>query len=379
MNFKELGIVNPILKALEEEGYTAPSPIQEQAIPHLLEGRDLLGCAQTGTGKTAAFAIPILQAIGQQHGGGHRPTRALILTPTRELAIQIEESFKAYGRHMNLRTVCIYGGVSQKPQVDRLKKGADIVVATPGRWTDRYEQGLSLGMHELMYPVLQAYDSVAINSDVELGATEQKFNILCGRDMQRYYSMEQQVAVLSPILLGTDGVNKMGKSLNNYIAVFDPPAEKFGKVMSIPDSLILNYYNYATSYSPQQLSEVKELLANGTNPMILKKKLAWEIVALYHGETEAQKAQEGFESLFSKGEIPEDIAEYEVTNAPQRIVNLLVASGLCATNGEAKRLIQGGGVSIDGEKVNGFDAELVLINGQVLRAGKRKFIKIKVV
>ena len=244
---------------------------------------------------------------------------------------------------------------------------------------NRYEQGLSLGMHELMYPVLQAYDSVAINSDVELGATEQKFNILCGRDMQRYYSMEQQVAVLSPILLGTDGVNKMGKSLNNYIAVFDPPAEKFGKVMSIPDSLILNYYNYATSYSPQQLSEVKELLANGTNPMILKKKLAWEIVALYHGETEAQKAQEGFESLFSKGEIPEDIAEYEVTNAPQRIVNLLVASGLCATNGEAKRLIQGGGVSIDGEKVNGFDAELVLINGQVLRAGKRKFIKIKVV
>ena len=142
MNFKELGIVDPILKALVEEGYTAPSPIQEQAIPHLLEGRDLLGCAQTGTGKTAAFAIPILQAIGEQHGGGHRPTRALILTPTRELAIQIEESFKAYGRHMNLRTVCIYGGVSQKPQVDQLKKGADIVVATPGRWNDLYEQGL---------------------------------------------------------------------------------------------------------------------------------------------------------------------------------------------------------------------------------------------
>ena len=142
MNFNELGIIDPILKALKEEGYTSPSPIQEQAIPHLMEGRDLLGCAQTGTGKTAAFAIPILQAIGEQHGGGHRPTRALILTPTRELAIQIEESFKAYGRHMNLRTVCIYGGVSQKPQVDQLKKGADIVVATPGRWNDLYEQGL---------------------------------------------------------------------------------------------------------------------------------------------------------------------------------------------------------------------------------------------
>jgi len=242
---------------------------------------------------------------------------------------------------------------------------------------NRYEQGLSLGMHEIMYPVLQAYDSVAVESDVELGATEQKFNILCGRDMQRYYGMEQQVAVLSPILLGTDGVNKMGKSLNNYIAVYDPPAQKYGKVMSIPDSLILNYYNYATSYSPQQLKEVQEKLASGVNPMILKKRLAWEIVALYHGEEEAVKAQEGFESLFSKGEIPEDIAEYEVSESPMRIVNLLVSGGLCATNGEAKRLIQGGGVSIDGEKITAFDAEIKLESGMVLRAGKRKFLKIK--
>ncbi|MBM4399951.1 MAG: tyrosine--tRNA ligase, partial [Candidatus Cloacimonetes bacterium] len=109
----------------------------------------------------------------------------------------------------------------------------------------RYEQGLPLGMHELMYPILQGYDSVAIESDIELGATEQKFNILCGRDMQKMFDMEQQIAVLSPILIGTDGINKMGKSLNNYIAVFDPPSEKFGKVMSIPDNLILNYFNYA--------------------------------------------------------------------------------------------------------------------------------------
>ncbi len=242
---------------------------------------------------------------------------------------------------------------------------------------NRYEQGLSLGMHEIMYPVLQAYDSVAVESDVELGATEQKFNILCGRDMQRYYGMEQQVAVLSPILLGTDGMNKMGKSLNNYIAVYDPPAQKYGKVMSIPDSLILNYYNYATSYSPQQLKEVQEKLASGVNPMILKKRLAWEIVALYHGEEEAVKAQEGFESLFSKGEIPEDIAEYEVSESTMRIVNLLVSGGLCATNGEAKRLIQGGGVSIDGEKITAFDTEIELKSGMVLRAGKRKFLKIK--
>lgn len=242
---------------------------------------------------------------------------------------------------------------------------------------NRYEQGLSLGMHELMYPVLQGYDSVAIESDVELGATEQKFNILCGRDMQRYYGMEQQIAVLSPILLGTDGVNKMGKSLNNYIAVFDPPSEKYGKVMSIPDSLILNYYSYATSYNPDQLEDIKRELAEGTNPMILKKRLAWELVNLYHGESEADKAQDGFEKLFSKKEIPDEMPEYETQEASQKIVQLLVQSGLCTTNGEAKRLIQGGGVSIDGEKVQSFDAEVMVSDGAVLRAGKRKFIRIR--
>lgn len=242
---------------------------------------------------------------------------------------------------------------------------------------NRYEQGLSLGMHELMYPVLQGYDSVAIESDVELGATEQKFNILCGRDMQRYYGMEQQIAVLSPILLGTDGVNKMGKSLNNYIAVFDPPSEKYGKVMSIPDSLILNYYTYATSYDPDQLEDIKKELAEGKNPMILKKRLAWELVNLYHGESEAEKAQDGFEKLFSKKEIPDEMPEYETQEASQKIVQLLVQSGLCTTNGEAKRLIQGGGVSIDGEKVLSFDTEVMVSDGAVLRAGKRKFIRIR--
>ncbi len=242
---------------------------------------------------------------------------------------------------------------------------------------NRYEQGLSLGMHEIMYPILQGYDSVAINSDVELGATEQKFNILCGRDMQRYFGQEQQIAVLSPILLGTDGVNKMGKSLNNYIAVFDPPNEKFGKVMSIPDSLILNYFCYATTVSPDELDSVKAELASGTNPMLIKKRLAREVVGLYHGSAAALEAQEAFEKLFSQKEIPEDIPEYATREANMKLVKLLTESGLCSGSGEAKRLISGGGVSLNGEKVTAFDAEVELVDGAVLRAGKRKFIKIK--
>jgi len=142
MDFKDLGIIDPILKALDEEGYISPSPIQEQAIPHLMQGRDLLGCAQTGTGKTAAFAIPILQKLTQEKKTGYTPIRALILTPTRELALQIEESFNTYGKHLKIKTLSIFGGVSQKPQVDRLKKGIDVVVATPGRLNDLYGQGL---------------------------------------------------------------------------------------------------------------------------------------------------------------------------------------------------------------------------------------------
>lgn len=241
----------------------------------------------------------------------------------------------------------------------------------------RYEQGLALGMHELMYPVLQGYDSVAIKSDVELGATEQKFNILCGRDMQRHFGQPQQVAVLSPILTGTDGVNKMGKSLNNYIAVFDTPADKFGKLMSIPDSLILNYFQYAANADEELLDAVKSEMASGTNPMLLKKRLAREIVGFYHGEEAAREAQESFERVFSQRELPQDMQEYTVAESPTRIVKLLTEGGLCATGGEAKRLIAGGGVTLDGEKVSSPEAEIAVADGMVLRAGKRKFLRLR--
>ena len=242
---------------------------------------------------------------------------------------------------------------------------------------NRYEQGLPLGMHEIMYPILQGYDSVAIEADIELGATEQKFNILCGRDMQRIFGMEQQIAVLSPILLGTDGINKMGKSLNNYIAVFDPPSEKFGKVMSIPDNLILNYFNYATKVDPDEIETIKKELESGTNPMIYKKKLAREIVKLYHGEEAADDALAAFEKVFSKKELPEEMPVYQTSENSIKLIKLIVDNGLCASNSEAKRLIMQNAVTANGEKISDIEAELDIVDEMVIKVGKRKFLQIK--
>ena len=239
----------------------------------------------------------------------------------------------------------------------------------------RYEEGLALGMHELMYPLLQAYDSVAIRADVELGATEQKFNILAGRDMQRYFGMEQQVALLTPILMGIDGKEKMSKSLNNYIAVFDSPKDKFGKTMSIPDDLIINYFNYATTLSIKEIEKIKHELENEkVNPMLIKKKLAWEIVSLYHGKEEANKAQEEFEQVFSKGDLPDEIPQYKLNGKKSGIIEIIVSGGLCSSNGEARRMIKQNAVSINGEKIT--DIFFEIDAPCVIKVGKRRFLEV---
>ena len=240
----------------------------------------------------------------------------------------------------------------------------------------RYEKGLALGMHELMYPILQAYDSVAVKADIELGATEQKFNILAGRDMQRYFEMPQQVAILSPILLGTDGKEKMSKSLNNYIAVFDSPKDKYGKVMSIPDDSIINYFNYATKVKPEEIEEISKQLQSGkVNPKIIKQRLAREIVALYHGEEIAKKAETEFNLIFSKKEIPAEMPEFSLKNRKMRIMTILTESGLCKSNGEAKRLMKQNAVSIDNKKISDIEAELS--QPAIIKVGKRRFLKVK--
>ncbi|MGB4308940.1 MAG: tyrosine--tRNA ligase, partial [Candidatus Cloacimonadaceae bacterium] len=269
-----------------------------------------------------------------------------------------------------------FGGMTLHDVLQLLGKFTLAQFMAHDTFRNRYEQGLSLGMHELMYPILQSYDSVAVESDVELGATEQKFNILCGRDMQRYFGQEQQVAVLSPILTGTDGVNKMGKSLNNYIAVFDTPNDKYGKVMSIPDSLIINYYNYAAFALEDEIKEVEAELKRGINPMIIKKRLAHRIVSYYHSDAEADEAAEAFDRQFSQREVPEDMPEFALASGEYRLTNILVDSGLCNSQGEAKRLIQGGGVSVDGDRIEAWDHVLNFEDEAIIRAGKRRYLRL---
>lgn len=238
----------------------------------------------------------------------------------------------------------------------------------------RYESGLPLSMHEIMYPILQAYDSVAIQADVELGATEQKFNILAGRDMQKYFNMPQQVAILSPILMGTDGKEKMSKSLNNYIAVLDTPEDKYGKVMSIPDTLIINYFKYATSKTPEEIKEIeKTLKENKINPKIIKQQLAREIVESFHGEEAAKKAEEHFKTVFSKKELPDDMPKYHLTK-PKKLTDILVETGLCKSGGEAKRLIKQNAVKINDEKIS--DIMFEVKKAVIVKVGKRRFLKI---
>jgi len=240
----------------------------------------------------------------------------------------------------------------------------------------RWENSLPLYMHELMYPILQGYDSVAINADIELGATEQKFNILNGREMQRFQGMEEQIAILSPILMGTCGVNKMSKSLGNYIAVFDTPNDKYGKTMSIPDNLIINYFNYATKLSPDEIESIKKELESGINPKIIKQRLAREIVSLYHGEQIGREAEEEFDKVFSQKEVPTDIETYTLKEESIWLVKLLTDTGMTASNGEARRMIKQGAVSIDSEKITDEEYVYGFMEEKVVKVGKRKFLRV---
>ena len=244
----------------------------------------------------------------------------------------------------------------------------------------RYRSGEPISVHEMLYPLAQAMDSVAIRADVELGGTDQKFNLLVGRDIQREHGMDPQVAVTMPLLPGTDGVEKMSKSLDNYIGIEEPPKEIYGKTLSIPDTLIYQYFVLATSVSGAELEQIRVGLEKGeVNPRDLKRQLARELVTLYHSSEAADSAEREFDRIFVRKDLPEDIEELALSTAEPRIgiVRLLTETKLASSNAEARRLIEQGGVSIDGKRV-GNQKEIVNVESPVvLRVGKRKFLRVR--
>ena len=235
----------------------------------------------------------------------------------------------------------------------------------------RYGSGQPIGVHEFLYPLAQAYDSVFLKADFELGGTDQLFNLLVGRDIMREYDLEPQVVMTTPLLEGLDGVDKMSKSLDNYVGVTEPPNEMFGKLMSISDELMWKYYEHLTDMS---VKEIESLNAKG-DPMGAKMGLAKRIITDFHSAGAAEEAQSHFDAVIRKKEIPDDIPEHEAGSEPVQLSRLMADAKLVGSRSEARRLIQQGAVSIDGERVSE-DRELSGPGAFVLKAGKRRFLKV---
>lgn len=244
-------------------------------------------------------------------------------------------------------------------------------------FSKRHKSQVSIGVHEFLYPVMVSYDSVHLKTDVEAGGNDQLFNFLAGRELMQELGMEPQAVLTVPILVGTDGVNKMSKSLGNYIAIKDSPKEMFGKTMSIPDSAILTYAQLAAFYGDEQLKKIKERLEAGENPRNIKAQIARDIAAIYHGPAKAETASAEFDQMFRNGGLPENLPEHNPGADKIWIVKLVTGAGCAKNSSEARRLIEQGGVHLDGEKITSVDAEVEIKDGTILKVGKRNFVKLK--
>ena len=242
---------------------------------------------------------------------------------------------------------------------------------------NRYKNNIPIGVHEFFYPLMQAYDSVELKADIELGGTDQTFNILMGRTLQKYMGQESQIAMFMPILEGLDGIEKMSKSLGNYIGVNEPANIMFKKVMEIPDGLIIKYFELATDVHPNEIDRIKKDLDRGKNPRDIKFELAKIITGLYHSELEVKEAIEFYDLAFSKKDIPDNIPEIESeSNILTNLIPILVQNNIISSKSEFKRLIAQGGVRVNQEKLN--DIDFKLINNDVIKIGKKKFIRVKI-
>lgn len=243
----------------------------------------------------------------------------------------------------------------------------------------RYRDQSPIGLHEFLYPLMQGYDSVMVRADVELGGSDQTFNLLVGREFQKAEGMEQQVCITHPLLVGLDGAQKMSKTLSNYVGVDESAKEMFGKLMSLPDNLMTAYFELLTDLPSEETSD---LVSENTHPRQAKERLAVEIVTMYHGSEAADGQAEEFRRVFSDKELPSDMPDLEVNEGELeegqiRVLKLMSLAGFISTNSEGRRLMQQGGVTIDGEQVQDPHAEIVPRDGSILKVGKRKFARLR--
>ncbi len=241
---------------------------------------------------------------------------------------------------------------------------------------ERWDQNKPIGLHEILYPLLQGYDSVAIKADVEIGGFDQLFNLKTGRKIQKFYNQEPQMIITSKMLYGLDG-REMSTSWGNVVNITDKPKEMYGKIMSLRDDLILNYFRLCAFYSEEELKRVEKEFKETDNPKKLKKELAKAIVQLYYNKEKAKKAEEEFENVFEKGKKPNDIPEMKVSKDKMGVLNLVYETGLVKSKSQSKRLIKQGAVKINGEKISDWQSDINLKDNMVIQIGKRRFMKIK--
>ncbi|WP_142415054.1 tyrosine--tRNA ligase [Hathewaya massiliensis] len=239
----------------------------------------------------------------------------------------------------------------------------------------RYENHQPISIHEFFYPLMQGYDSIEIKADIELGGTDQRFNVLMGRMLQKEFGHESQATIFMPLLEGTDGVDKMSKSLGNYIGIDESPEIMFEKSMTIPDELIIKYYNLVTDIHPDHIAKIEERLRNGENPRNIKMELSREIVRLYHGEEKAKVAEDRFIKVFSQNQIPEDIKTIETSKVDFDLAEILVKNNIVKSKSEVRRLASQGGIKINEKKVEDL-SEVKLEEEFIVKIGKKTFVKI---
>lgn len=260
--------------------------------------------------------------------------------------------------------------------LDLMSKASVFQVVQRDDFQKRAKAGREVTFLEALYPLLQGYDSVAVKADLELGGTDQTFNLLMGRQIQKQYGQKPQDIITVPLLEGLDGQRKMSKSYNNYIGLEDEPNEMYGKVMSIPDQLIVKYFLLGTDLSLAEIKKIESDLKKGANPRDIKSKLADEIVSLYHGQKKAREAKAEFNRVFQQKENPADMKKVKLSGKPLKVVELLVTIKLVSSKGEARRLVEQGGVKINGKPVNNWQEVIKIRPGMIIQVGKRRFLEI---